>query len=214
MTDQEFDAALVAAAFAMGADEGWRKVSAAGAAQRAGLDLVMARSRFGWPGAILMKFGELADVHALDGAMADGATHDRLFDILLRRFDFLQKHRAGVLALLKVTPLMPPLAAWLARATDRSMGWMLEGAGITNGGLHGALRQKGLLAVWAWGMRAWAKDDSEDLAATMAAVDKALERAAQVAAWLGNAKAAAEPPSPVEPELPFTAEESAPPSTY
>ncbi len=211
MTDEEFDAALVAAAFSMGADEGWRNVSAAGAAQRAGLDLVMARSRFGGPGAILLKFGELADVHALHGAMTDAATHDRLFDILLRRFDFLQKHRAGVLALLKAAPLMPPLAAWLARATDRSMGWMLQGAGIATGGLHGALRQKGLLAVWAWGVRAWATDDSEDLSATMAAVDKALERAARFAAWLGDAQTADEPP-PVEPELPFTAEESAPPS--
>ena len=75
------------------------------------------------------------------------------------------------------------------------------------------MRQKGLLAVWAWGMRAWAKDDSEDLSATMAAVDKALERAAQLAAQLGDTKTEAEPP-PVEPELPFTAEESAPPSSY
>ena len=211
MTDEEFDAALVAAAFSLGADEGWQKVSAAAAAQRAGLDLALARGRFPRPGMILSKFGEMADEQALAGAMTDGAARDRLFDILLRRLDFLQKHRAGVLALLKAAPLMPPLAMWLAKATDDSMSWMLEGAGISATGLRGAMRKKGLLAVWTWGVRAWAKDDSEDLAATMAAVDKALERAAQVAAWLGDPKPMAEAPS-AEPELPFTAEESAPPA--
>src|SRR5580698_10905997 len=95
MTDAEFDSNLVTVAFALGAEKGWRKVSAAAAARRAGLDLAEARGRFGSRGSILRKFGELADRHALTGALAEGPIRDRLFDVLLRRFDFLQMHRAG-----------------------------------------------------------------------------------------------------------------------
>jgi len=181
MTDVEFDAALVTTAFSIGAERGWRHVSPAAAAREGGLDLARARERFVGPGAILRRFGQLADEHALTGALTEGVARDRLFDVLLRRVDFLQSHRAGVLALLRTLPLDAPLAAWLARENRRSMGWMLEAAGISALGLRGEVRKSGMLAVWGWGIRAWAKDESEDLAATMAAFDVALNRADQIA---------------------------------
>ena len=177
MTEGDFDTQLVRAAFAMGADVGWARVSAAGAARSAGLDLVQARARFASRVHILRKFGEQADVAALTGALSDGPVRDRLFDILLRRFDYLQAQRAGVVALLKYLPTDPPLALYLARASLRSMGWMLEGAGVSARGLRGQLATRGLLLVWAHGLRAWLRDETEDLSATMAAVDTALNRA-------------------------------------
>ena len=106
---------------------------------------------------------------------------DRLFDLLMRRIDALQAHRAGVLALLRALPADPPTALLLALATRRSMRWMLEAAGIPTRGIHGELRVKGLVAVWLWTVRAWRADDNEDLAATMAALDAALRRAEQAA---------------------------------
>jgi len=203
MTDEEFDAALVASAFAVAGARGWRHVSAAAAAREAGLDLACARARFAGHGPILRRFGQLADQHALTGALAEGATRDRLFDVLLRRVDFIQSHRAGVLALLRMLPLEPHLAAWLARETETSMGWMLEAAGVSALGPRGALRKKGLVAVWAWGMRAWLRDESADLSATMAAFDVALTRAEQLAArFTGEAPAgplAPEADTPFEP---------------
>ncbi len=177
MTDQEFEAALVDAAFTLGTQAGWSRVSAAAAARHAGLDLVRARSLFPCTGTILKKFGRLADGFALTGAAADGSTRDRLFDILLRRFDFLQARRAGVVALMRALPACPPLALALAELNITSMGWLLEGAGVDATGLTGALRKRGLLAVWLYGLRAWAEDESADLTATMAAVDTALARA-------------------------------------
>jgi hypothetical protein len=181
MTDEEFDASLVTAAFSLGESEGWRKLSAASAARYAGLDLARARTRFPGRGAVLKRFGALADAHALTGALQEGSVKDRLFDILLRRFDFLQTHRAGVIALLRAVPLEPALGAWLAAETLRSMGWMLEGAGVSSRGVRGEIRKRGLAAVWAWGIRAWLRDESEDLSATMAAIDTALLRAEQIA---------------------------------
>jgi hypothetical protein len=213
MTDEEFDAALVTAAFAVGAESGWRKVSAAAAARHAGLDLVRARTRLPGRAAILTKFGVLADAYALTGALTEGSVKDRLFDILLRRFDFLQLHRAGVVALLRVLPLDAPLTAWLGNESVRSMGWILEGAGVSASGLTGAVRKRGLAVVWGWGLRAWLKDESTDLSATMAAVDVALARADQIACafmrdgFTPEAMSDAEPadaePAGGEPELPL-----------
>lgn len=198
MSDTGFETELVDAAFALGAEKGWRHVSAAAAARHAGLDLAAARGRFPCTGAILKAFGEQADAAALHGALAEGSVRDRLFDILLRRFDFLQTHRAGVLALMKFLPACPPLALALARLNLASMGWLLEGAGVDATGLRGGLRKRGLLLVWACGLQAWARDESEDLSATMAAVDKALARAEGLAAR--GAPAAAKEPAAASPE--------------
>ena len=205
MTDQEFEAALVDAAFALGAEAGWSRVSAAAAARHAGLDLARARFLFPCTGTVLKKFGRLADASALTGAAADGNTRDRLFDILLRRFDYLQARRAGVVALMRHLPACPPLAVALAEMNIASMGWLLEGAGVSATGFSGMLKKRGLLAVWLYGLRAWAKDDSPDLTATMAAVDSALARAENCALRFS-------PSRPAEPAPEHPAPEADPPT--
>jgi ubiquinone biosynthesis protein COQ9 len=184
MSDIEFDTALVTAAFQLAAEDGWRKVNVAAAARAAGLSLSKARARFPSRAAILLRFGRLADQAALRDVASEGSVRDRLFDLLMRRFDVLQTHRAGVKALLKALPADPPNAILLACASKRSMRWMLQGAGVSATGPRGELQVRGLLAVWLWAVRAWERDQSEDLSGTMAAVDKALGRAEQVASWL------------------------------
>jgi ubiquinone biosynthesis protein COQ9 len=187
MDDQSFEQAVVAAAFRLAGQQGWNNVSAASAARFASLDLVEARHSLASRMAIFARFGVFADMHALSGAMTDGTVKDRLFDILMRRVDFLQQHREGVLALERYAPLDPLLTLWLARQTVRSMGWMLEGAGVSAKGIRGELRKRGLAVVWTWTMRAWARDESEELTATMAALDNALLRAGQVAVQFSGA---------------------------
>ena len=201
MTDAEFDRALVGAAFALAAERGWPRVSVAEAARRAELPLDRARARFPVRAVILLRFGSLADQSALVPAPAEASARDRLFEILMRRIDALQAHRAGVLALLRCLPANPCLAALLAAANVRSMGWMLGGAGIEATGPRGRLRTKGLLAVWLATVHAWRSDAGEDLAATMAALDRALSRAEQVEGWLSGRRTAEDAP-PAPPEAP------------
>ena len=71
-----------------------------------------------------------------------------------------------------------PVAA-LCLSTDlrRSMARMLEAAGVGTGGLKGALRIKGLGAVYLDAARVWFKDEDAGLSATMARLDKSLARA-------------------------------------
>ena len=196
MTDHEFDQALISAAFALAAMSGWASVSPAAAARHAALPLECARARFPTANAILLRFGRLADEHALTDALDTGATRERLFDVVMRRFDALQAHRAGILALLDRLPADPGTALILAGATAGSMGWMLEAAGVPSSGWRGALASQGMGVVWLYALRAWRQDDSPDLSGTMAALDRALTRAEQVAGWLRAGPAPAAEPAP------------------
>jgi hypothetical protein len=183
LDDDGFDNALVGAAFAIAGRSGWGHVTVAEAAVAAGLPLARARARFPSRFSVLLRFGVMVDQAALTGAGATGPVRDRLFDMLMRRIDALQAHREGVLAALRYLPTDPPLALLMSRATLRSMRWMLETAGEETHGLRGQLAVKGLSVVWLWTVRAWRTDDSADLTATMAALDKALSRAERAADW-------------------------------
>ncbi len=186
MSDSEFDAAVVTAVLAQAGLRGWRGASLAEAAREAGLDLARVRQRFPAKLTVLMRLGMMADQAALTDAVTTGAVKDRLFDMIMRRLDVLQAHRAGVLAVLDAAALDPALGLFLGRLSMRSMGWLLEGAGLSAAGLRGSLRAQGLLGVWLWSVRAWRADESADLSATMTALDRALDRAGQLARTIGD----------------------------
>jgi len=186
MNDTEFDHALLTAAFDQAALTGWRSLSIVEAARSADLPLDRARTRFPGPAAVLLRFGLMADQAALVDIPIEPLARDRLFDLLMRRFDTLQQHRDGVLALLRDLPFDPGLALLLSGATLRSMAWLLEAAGVSAQGFRGKLRAQGLVAVWLYALRAWKDDSSPDLSGTMAALDKALDRAEQASGTLGD----------------------------
>lgn len=197
MDDTAFDSALIASALALAGTDGWRSVTVAAAARAADLPLPRARGRFPNKAAILLGFGRLADQLALEEALDDEPVRGRLFALLMRRFDALQAQRDGILSVMRALPFDPCAALLLACATRRSMRWLLQAAGVPTAGLTGELRVKGLLAVWLWALRAWEKDDTEDLTITMAALDAALARAEQAAGWLaGGPRAKREPEKP------------------
>jgi hypothetical protein len=202
MDDDAFDRALIGAWFALAAGSGRHLPSVAAAAQDAGLPLDRARARFPSRGGVLMRFGRIADAAALTGMSADASIRDSLFDMVMRRIDVLQAHRTGVIAVLRQLPAMPPAALFLTMATERSMRWLLDAAGVETAGIAGALRVRGLVGVWLWTVRAWQTDESADLSPTMAALDRALGYAERAAGWLGGSRAAA-PEAPPEPPPPM-----------
>lgn len=188
--DQNIDEAIIAAAFRLAAERGWARVSVAAAASEAGVALSDARRRFAGKHALLCRFGEALDARALAEPPGEGPARDRLFDLIMSRFDAMKPHRAGVHALLRHLPTDPITALSLVCATKRSMRWMLGAAGLTAEGLRGEMRVKGLFAVWLWGLRAFERDESDDLSATMAAVDQALTRMHGLATWLSGQRQA------------------------
>ena len=203
MDDAEFDRAAVAAVFAQAALRGWADVSLVEAAQEAGLDLARMRARFPGRAAVLMRFGAQADGAALAGAVTTGTPREKLFDIVMNRFEALQAHRGGIMALLAALRTDPATSMLLYGATLCSMRWLLEGAGIPTTGITGALRVHGLMALWLYALRAWERDESADLSGTMAAVDRGLDRAMQAERSLPGRASRAEPEeAPKAPEPP------------
>ncbi len=196
MDDPDLDRALLTALFEQAALRGWPEATVATAARDAGLPLDRVRARFPSKGAALLRFGLLADQAALGSGAPDETPRERLFDMVMRRFDSLQAHRDGVLALTRALPREPGTSALLYMATLRSMNWLLDAAGVPLGGLAGQLRAYGLLAIWLRALQTWQRDESQDLSATMAAVDKGLDRALRAEDWLpfrsGSAADAAE----------------------
>jgi ubiquinone biosynthesis protein COQ9 len=190
MSDQDTDSALIGAAMRLAGESGWPRVGVVTAARAADVPLDAARARFPNKAMILLRFGSLMDQAALAEAAADGPVKDRLFDLLMSRFDAMQPHRAGVVSVMRALPFDPLLALALAHQTQRSMRWMLQAAGATVDGPRGELQVKGLVAVWLWTLRAWERDTSEDMSGTMAALDAALLRAERLAGWLGIGAAA------------------------
>ena len=186
---------MIAAAFVIAARDGWARVSVPAAAREAGLPLPEARARFAGNRALLRRFGALLDQRALAVPSDDGTVRDKLFDMLMERYDAMRPHRAGIVSCLRYLPFDPPLALGLACATRDSMRWMLDAAGVPTSGPRGRLRVTGLVMVWTWVMRTFERDESEDLSATMAALDKALGHADELARFLAGERRTGGPAS-------------------
>lgn len=172
---------VIDAALALAAERGWAGVSMADIAQSAKVPLANVLRFFPSKPSILNGFIRRIDSQVLavtsDGSESDDGARDRLFDVLMRRFDALQPHKKGLAQILcgsLCTPLAPlnHLPRYLC-----SMALMLEAGGISPAGLGGRIRVKGLAFVYACAFRVWLRDDSPDMAKTMAALDSGLKRA-------------------------------------
>jgi AcrR family transcriptional regulator len=179
----ETDARLHAALWQMVARHGWAGLTMGRLAAESGLSLSELRRRF--PDRLALLRWHLAEVDraVLDGTVPGqgGSPRDRVFDALMRRLDAMQPHRAGILRLLEDIRRDPLLSLALAPTMAQGMGWMLEAAELDPNGPAGLLRLNGLLGVWVATLRAWEKDETVDLGPTMAALDRALDRAEQIA---------------------------------
>jgi AcrR family transcriptional regulator len=102
---------------------------------------------------------------------------DRLFDVMMRRYDALRPHRAALGAIRRAGTRDPLLALSMGPALRRSMAAMLEAASVPSDGLGGALRQNGLLAIHYAVSRVFGRDETADLSKTMAALDSRLKMA-------------------------------------
>ncbi|HYZ32060.1 MAG TPA: TetR family transcriptional regulator [Crenalkalicoccus sp.] len=181
------DARLVAGLWRVVAAHGWYGLTLRRVAGAAGLPMEWVRQRSPTPLDLLRLHVEVIDRAVLRGTVAGQgeSPRDRIFDVLMRRLDAMQPHRPGLVRFLDELRGDPPIALFVLGLLPRSMAWMLEAAELDTTGLAGVARIQGLVAVWLATLRAWLADDSPDLGATMAALDRALDRAEQVARSIG-----------------------------
>jgi AcrR family transcriptional regulator len=168
---------IVDAALALIASGGWRSVSLAAVADEAGLPILQVYRIFPSRTAILCGLFRRVDEAVLASPVevaADERPRDRVFDLLMRRFDALQPHRAALAVLRRDLPLDPLSALAAGTALLCSMRLMLEAAGVSCHGIGGMISVKLIAAAYLFAAQTWARDESPDLAPTMAALDRRL----------------------------------------
>jgi ubiquinone biosynthesis protein COQ9 len=184
---------IIAAALRLAAEKGWGPVGLADIAAEAGLGLAELYDEFRSKPAILAALHRRIDRAALAGdgttkggaaAAADERPRDRLFDVVMRRFDALQPYKPGIRAIARDTGGDPIALLCGAAALLNSMRWMLEASGVPAHGWRGTLRSKLLLGIYLSVLRVWLSDETPDMARTMAALDRRLR---QVERWLSPA---------------------------
>ena len=171
--------AIIESALALAASRGWARVGLGDIAEAAGISLAALRAHFPSKGAIVTAYFagiDRAVLAARDPEMAGRPAAERLFDVLMKRFDLLNAHKEGVGAILRSCPSDPEAVLCGPATLRRSMRWMLEAADLSSAGLRGLLRVKALSALYLSMLPVWLRDDSEDMARAMAVLDRRLGR--------------------------------------
>jgi AcrR family transcriptional regulator len=170
---------IIAAFMSLLADKPIEQIGFAGIAREAGVSLVELRDLYGSTLAILaaqMKETDRAVLAADAADMAEEPPRERLFDVLMRRLEVLEPHKAAVRSLTRSASRNPGLAFALNGLAVRSQQWMLTAADIDAAGPRGMVRAQGLAILFASALRTWVDDDDPGHARTMAALDRALAR--------------------------------------
>jgi len=174
---------LVKTALDIAAERGWPAVTLSDVADRAKVDLVEVYRHYPSRESLIGGLARLVDERMLTGADVEATEppRDRLFEVMMSRFDALGEMREGVLAVLDGLRRDPLAAAMQLPAVERSMRWALEAAGMPPRGLVGEAKVRVLGLIYLDLLRTWSRDDSPDLAHTMKALDKRLGQAEQFA---------------------------------
>ena len=175
---------VIDTAMKLAAERGWRDLSLAEIADAAKLPLSKVYPVFPSKTAILGAFSRRIDAAVLaaeEAGAREGGAHDRLFDTLMRRFDALRPYREALGNIVCAEAGDPVAALCSLCRLGRSMACMLEAARLSATGLRGALRVKALGLAYLATLRVFLRDDSPDMAATMAALDRNLSRLGRLA---------------------------------
>ena len=174
---RDTEAVVIDAAMALAAERSWHGLALADIAAAAGIGLIDLYRVFRSKPAILGALSRRIDAATIDlPTEADASARDRLFEVLMHRFDLLTPYKPGLKGLARDARHGRLDGLALACRLPRSLTWILEASGVSASGLKGKVRIKLLGLVYLSTLRIWLRDDSPDLAKTMAALDKALRR--------------------------------------
>lgn len=172
---------LTTAALTLAADRLWEEVTLADIAREAGVALAachdagVSRLRLSRAMTARMDRAMLGEAEAGD---RDQSPRDRLFDVVMARFDAMEETRAAWTSVLMA--VRADAGARLDRVSmlAASARWALEGASIPTAGLAGRTRVAGLVGILARAEEAWL-EDGPDLSRTMARLDQDLRAGAR-----------------------------------
>jgi AcrR family transcriptional regulator len=168
---------IIDAAFRLAAEKPWPEITLVAIAEASGVSLAELAQHVSGKPQILEAFARRMDSQLLSSLASDpveGDAHDRLFDVMLRRFELLAPYKPAIANIAR-TPADGP-AEWLHLLASSlvTQGWMLAAADIKLSGVTGDVARLGLAKIAVDTLRIWLKDDDAGLARTMAALDRKL----------------------------------------
>jgi AcrR family transcriptional regulator len=107
--------------------------------------------------------------------------HDRLFDILMARFDVLQRHRAAILSIVTASRKDPQTALILACAQLEAMKKIQNFSSVLKYKTYRIFTPYLLWMLFLAAFQIWKTDETIDMAKTMAALDRYLRYACRAA---------------------------------
>lgn len=117
-----------------------------------------------------------ADALSTDDFSSDESTHDKLFDLLMKRFESLQEHKEVLRNLTSPFKGTELSSLYVNTAIVRSMGWILETAGVSTSGLDGEARKRALAWVFGTALDVFLSEDDAGLPKTMMSLDRGLSK--------------------------------------
>jgi AcrR family transcriptional regulator len=191
MADAQAREKILGAFLTLLAEKRFERIELSEVARLANVSLADLRGEFGSTFDIVASFMRETDKKVLSGGeqltldpeLADQSARDRLFDVLMRRFEALAPHREAVRSLYRSARTNPQLAMGLNKLAVRSQQWMLSSAGIGSSGMIGGMRAQALAGFFARAMQTWLDDEDPGLARTMASLDRQLATAERLAGF-------------------------------
>jgi hypothetical protein len=171
--------ALMDGLLAILAQQGWRCYPTASLASALGIAEPQLQACFPSPGSVITALNRYLNQAMLDGyaVVVGESVRDRLFDLIMRRFDAMLPYRPALVRLTRDWWCHPLLKASVLETTKGTIALMLRQAGGPTHGWQKSLAEAGLTLLYADTMRIWLKDDSSDQGQTMARLERNLERA-------------------------------------
>ena len=181
---------IVDALMALAAARDWDEIRLGDIAAEAGLTLAELREHVPSKGAILAAFNRRIDRVVLEGIsddLADETVKDRVFDVMMRRFDALAPYRDALKRMVPALRRDPLALGALNGLALNSQRYMLESAGVDTEGPLGSVKLQGAVLVFARVLDTWLDDEDPGFAKTMAALDRELTRGGRILGGLSDA---------------------------
>lgn len=168
---------LLEAAWRLVAERGWAGWSGLELARATGEPLPTIYALFPSRRHLVAALGRRLDVAMLAiplDELAGMGVRERLFELLMRRFEAMRPFRAGLAAAGRAAAIDPELLLPALGNLERLAAWLLDAAGTGLAGWRACLARRALQLAYLRVFRVWLEDDSADLARTMAELDRRL----------------------------------------
>ncbi len=187
---------IIDALLALAAEMRWDEITLSMIAAKADVSLADLRDHYPSKGAIIGGLAKRIDRIVLDGSGGDmlgEPARERVLDIMMRRLDALAPYKAGLREISRAASRDPLMLAALNQLALNSWRYMLAAADIETEDELGIVRIQGAAVVFARTLDTWFEDDGEDLARTMARLDKELGQGEKIMGRLQDLQRLAAP---------------------